>query len=119
MPPKLALVLIACAFAALLAGALLKVILPPLGRAMKELLGGDREEAPPDWHGLSAPKCRACGYDLRGSPNHCPECGEKVDPLDAIVVRYLISVGHRPPEGCEGEGGLKVIPPRRGETRLR
>ena len=119
MPPKLALVLIAWAFAALLAGALLKVILPALARAVADLFGGERDAAPPDWHGQSPPACRACGYDLRSSPESCPECGARVDPLDGIIVRYLMSVGHSPPPGCDGEGGFRVVPPRRGETRLR
>ncbi len=119
MPPRLALVLIACAFATLLLGALLKVLLPALWQGLTDLFGGGREEFPPDWHGQAPPACRACGYDLRSSPEFCPECGARVDPLDGIIVRYLMSVGHSPPPGCDGDGGFKVVRPPRGEVRLR
>jgi hypothetical protein len=119
MPPKLALLLIGCAFAALLAGALLKVLVPVVWQALAELFGGDRQKPPPDWHGQEPPACRACGYDLRSSPEVCPECGHRVDPLDGTIVRYLMSVGHSPPPGCDGGGGFKVVRPRRGEVRLR
>lgn len=55
-----------------------------------------RDEHPIDWHGQAPPVCRACGYDLRSSPERCSECGTPLDPVDSTIVRYMISLGHTP-----------------------
>ena len=89
---------------------------------------GKEDEHPVDWHGQAPPACRACGYDLRGSPEHCPECGTKLDPLDAAIVRYMIRLGPTPIGQGDGRGrgeapppdgrwSLRIRPGRRGELK--
>ena len=80
----------------------------------------EEDEHPVDWHGQTPPTCRACGYDLRGSPNHCPECGTKLDPLDAAIVRYMIRLGPTPIGGNappDGRWSFRIRPGRRGELK--
>ena len=85
-----------------------------------------RDEHPIDWHGQAPPVCKSCGYDLRGSPERCSECGAKLDPLDSAIVRYMISLGPTPvgqPAGQRAEAGARVSfsarPGRRGELKYR
>jgi hypothetical protein len=79
------------------------------------------DEHPLDWHQQAPPTCRGCGYDLRGSPEHCPECGRPLDPVDSTIVRYMISLGPRPvgqaPE--TGRWSFRARPGRRGELKLK
>jgi hypothetical protein len=46
-------------------------------------------------YGIMPPTCRHCGYDLRSSPQHCPECGNAIDKLDDTIIRYLMSLRRR------------------------
>jgi hypothetical protein len=86
------------------------------------------EEHPLDWHGQPPPVCKSCGYDLRGSPERCSECGAELDPVDSAIVRYMISLGHTPvgqPPGRKPEPpgepcvAFSARPGRRGELKYR
>ena len=46
--------------------------------------------------GITPPTCAHCGYDLRASPDHCPECGHRVDPLDRTIIQYLTYLRRKP-----------------------
>jgi hypothetical protein len=46
-------------------------------------------------YGITPPLCRRCGYDLRSSPENCPECGTPVDRVDGTIVRYLMTLRRR------------------------
>lgn len=46
-------------------------------------------------YGVTPPLCRGCGYDLRASPDVCPECGASVDRMDATIIRYLMTLRRR------------------------
>ena len=37
-------------------------------------------------------RCDNCNYDLRASPEQCPECGARVPPMKATFVRYLMRI---------------------------
>jgi hypothetical protein len=52
--------------------------LPLLGLILGRLL---RRQAKPGC-------CRVCGYDLRASPERCPECGTRVGPRQIHLARH-------------------------------
>jgi hypothetical protein len=43
-------------------------------------------------YGITPPTCTFCHYDLRATPDYCPQCGQAVDRVDGTIIRYLISL---------------------------
>src|SRR5947208_15328734 len=41
-------------------------------------------------YGVVPPLCKGCGYDLRASPDVCPDCGTPVARMDGTTIRYVI-----------------------------
>jgi hypothetical protein len=75
-------------------------ILPILGafivRAARALLRRYFRHIPETEFGITPPICPHCRYDLRASPDHCPECGHSVDPIDRTIIQYLTRLRRKP-----------------------
>jgi prepilin signal peptidase PulO-like enzyme (type II secretory pathway) len=72
----------------------LALVVGGLAEFLARRRAGKAEDAG-EWPYVPAPHCPACGYNLRASPERCPECGTKVDPVEGMVVRYLMSLRGR------------------------
>jgi hypothetical protein len=75
----------------LITGALiLLIILFALALLLTQFVRRLRRTHPDFEFGIEPPTCPHCRYDLRASPDHCPECGRPVPPLDRTIIQYLI-----------------------------
>jgi hypothetical protein len=54
------------------------LLVPPAGQVFA--IGRDQRRRRRGNAGL----CHNCGYDLRGTPDHCPECGEHAEDAAAV-----------------------------------
>jgi hypothetical protein len=46
-------------------------------------------------YGITPPSCTFCHYDLRATPEYCPQCGQAVGRVDGTIIRYLMSLRRR------------------------
>lgn len=68
----------------------LAIGLPTFGYLLLHLIRRLRQKHADLEFGIEPPTCPHCHYDLRASPDHCPECGHPVPPLDRTIIQYLI-----------------------------
>ncbi|HSV15837.1 MAG TPA: hypothetical protein VLI90_16360 [Tepidisphaeraceae bacterium] len=87
---RLILVLLVAPLSLALVITLIKIVATPAVRYVR--LAWLKRHQPDAEYGVTPPRCKGCGYDLRASPDQCPECGTPVDGMDGTIIRYLIKL---------------------------